>query len=304
MKFGCKWGHLWFAAGILLSSQAAFGAGVLPSKADITVQAPYPIVLIDDPVVGTEPTYGQPPASMLAAYRGFLLAHPGIQMKTAQGPGGIYVVRFSGPGACNVAACTTTVVVPDSTGHLYQAFNQQVVDLKLLPPQTGVLPWLSTDDGGVWKIGGREYVEDLSSLGTFDVPTHYLSGDTKTAVDKVLVANRWPLNAAYVADLVKPGGGAPETLIIMPDQSAKNGPALCGGQSCPMWLLTPSTTGEWVVSLKTSGSGAYSVLYASNSRGGHDLGIADQYGWNQVSWDSMKNRWVITRVVANLPGEQ
>jgi hypothetical protein len=259
------------------------------------------LIRASDSAFGQEPNYGAPPAGIVAAYRGFLLSHPGAALLVARAPGGAFVVRFGGPGACSGDACTTTVLVPDGNGGLLQAFNQQVADLKLLPPKYGLLPWLATEDGGVWKLGGSVYVEDLSSLGQVYVPSHYLAGASKREVDASLVANKWPGSAPYVANVANAGGVAPETLIITPDQKTKAGAVLCTGSFCPVWLLTPSSDGGWAVSAKTAGSGAYAILDATNAAGGHDIGIPDQYGWNQLSWSPEQERWVTSRVVANLP---
>ena len=253
------------------------------------------------PVQGQEPNYAPPSQALVEAYRGFLLAHPGTSFEAAPIGGGAYAIRFQGDGACKGNACTTTILLPDVSGTLYQAFNQQVGDLRLLQAKHGKFPWLATDDGGIWKKGGKMYVEDLRSIGQFDVPSHYLGGQTKAAVDTVLQDNKWPENAPYVVAVIPPSGTAPETLIVIPDQTTKQGIDMCEGAACPLWLLTPASGGGWGISAKTSGSGAYAVLYATNAAGGHDIGVADQYGWNQYTWDTVQSHWSLARIVASFP---
>ena len=234
--------------------------------------------MADTKVQVLQPSYGRAPASIVNEYRSFLLAHPGSSLEVATGGGGSYIVRFSGTGACTGPACMTTVLLPDRSG-VFQAFSLKVNELQLIPNPHGGPPDLFTDDGGIWVPAGSIYVEDLHSLGHFDVPSHYLGGATKQAVDGVLEGERWPENSPYVVAVVPPSGNAPETMILTPDQTTKQGTDLCAGVACPLYDFVPNNEGSWVVDVKTSGSGAYAVLNAVNADGGHDLGVADQFGW-------------------------
>ena len=247
------------------------------------------------------PDYERPPAAIVNEYRSFLLSHPGSSLEVAKGGGGSFIVKFSGTGACKGLTCMTTVLLPDGQGRLFQAFSQETKDLRIIPNPQGGPPDLSTADGGVWVPAGSIYVEDLRSLGRFAVPTHFLGGDTKRQIDKLLQEEHWPESAPYDVSVVPPSGNAPETMIVIPDQSTKQGIDLCAGVACPLWILVPNNSGGWVVDVKTAGSGGYAVLNALNADGGHDLGIADQYGWNRYSWSDTQSRWELTHVTANLP---
>jgi hypothetical protein len=223
-------------------------------------------------------------------YSSYLKQNPDLQV-TADSVGRVTIVRFLVGGSCPAAGCYTTVVTLLPNGNYRQIFAMQTPSIAYYATQ-GPFPTLRAK-GLDWDyVAMYGYTADLKSAGQAFVPTQRPEGSTSTDIEKALSTSGWPRDLPPLVQEIQPGGGAPTTLMVIPDMTTKPGQLDCAADACHIWFLIYSQ-GQWVASNGTTGTGLLAVLPADPD-GASRIGVAKPAGFQTYSWSASDNRWELT----------
>jgi hypothetical protein len=226
-------------------------------------------------------------AAVSSLYENYINANPGM-MAEGVAVGRAEIVRFSIDGSCPQGGCYTTVVTQTSNGGYRQVFSLKTDKVQYY---SGDRPYPILHVNGIdWyftELSG--YVADLKSVGSAFVPSGRPAGRTKTQIDAALESSGWPMNVPEVVQEVTPGGGAPTTLLAIPDQTTTAGQADCAANSCHIWFLV-YRHGRWVSSTGTVGTGLLAQL-PPDQNGAIQIGVGETEGFNTYSWSTSDGRW-------------
>jgi hypothetical protein len=226
-------------------------------------------------------------AAVSSLYSNYIAANPGMQ---AEGfaVGRVEIVSFSIDGSCPSDGCYTTVVVQTPNGGYRQVLSLKTDKIQYY---AGDRPYPILHVNGLdWYYTAMNgYIADLKSAGAAFVPTGRPVGRTKDQIDSALKTSGWPQGVPELVQEITPGGNAPTTLLVIPDQTTPAGQADCAANNCHVWFLVYQS-GRWVASTGTVGTGLLAQL-PPDQNGVQQIGVGEIEGFNTYSWSRSDRRW-------------
>jgi hypothetical protein len=237
------------------------------------------------------PSYSAAAAiSVRSLYSNFLSHNSALTVQAAQ-IGAITIVRFLENGACPSAGCYTTALRANPQGGFTQVLVLRAPEIQYYKGK-GSYPVLRVN-GIDWDYTFHSgYIADLKSAGEAFTATLRPQGTTAQDIDAALSASGWPKNLPPLIHEVQPGGGAPTTLLVAPDETTTAGEADCAQDACHIWFLVYQK-GAWTASTGTTGTGLLAVL-PPDQAGVARIGVGEDQGFFTFSWDTALSRWVET----------
>ena len=238
-----------------------------------------------------KPSYSAAAAiSVRSLYSNFLGQHPDLTVQAAQ-IGAITIVRFLDNGACPDGGCYTTALRANPQGGFTQVLVLRAPEIQYYKSK-GQYPVLRVN-GIDWDYTYHSgYIADLKSAGQAFTATLRPQGATAQQIEAALSASGWPENLPPLIHEVQPGGGAPTTLLVEPDETTTAGQADCAQDVCHIWFLVYQD-GAWKASTGTTGTGLLAVLPADQAGVGR-IGVGEDQGFFTFSWEPDPGRWVET----------
>ena len=226
-------------------------------------------------------------ASVAPLYSNYTSVNPGMEAEGFQ-VGRVTIVRFVLAGSCPEEGCYTTVVTQAPNGGMRQVFSLKTSKVQYY---AGYGPYPTLRVNGLdWSFTATYgYIADLKSAGSAFVPTGRPKGRTERQVDAALQDSGWPQGVPALVQEVTPGGGAPTTLMVIPDQSTPAGQEDCAASSCHVWFLIYKA-GRWVASTGTVGTSLLALL-PPDQNGVQQIGVGELQGFNTYSWKPSDERW-------------